>query len=64
MLTEVAAMLIALIDYMAFTRGSKADWDRWAKVTGDDGWTWDSLQPYMRKVRTGVSLQIFITLIG
>ncbi|KAJ7267567.1 aryl-alcohol oxidase-like protein [Mycena haematopus] len=34
---------------MAYTRGSKEDYDRWAKVTGDDGWSWDQLIPYMRK---------------
>lgn len=38
------------INYMAYTRGSKDDWDRWANVTGDDGWSWDSVQPYVRKM--------------
>jgi hypothetical protein len=37
-------------DYMVYTRGSKEDFDRWAKVTGDDGWSWDNLVPYMKKV--------------
>ncbi|KAJ6467574.1 GMC oxidoreductase-domain-containing protein [Mycena vitilis] len=37
------------VNYMAYTRGSKEDFDRWAKVTGDNGWSWDSLIPYMRK---------------
>ena len=35
---------------MAFTRGSKDDFDRWANVTEDEGWSWNSLQPYIRKV--------------
>jgi choline dehydrogenase len=35
---------------MVYTRGSKEDFDRWAKVTGDDGWSWDNLVPYMKKV--------------
>lgn len=35
---------------MVWTRGSRDDYDRWAKVTGDDGWGWDKLEPYMRKV--------------
>ncbi|KAJ6518207.1 aryl-alcohol-oxidase from pleurotus Eryingii [Mycena vitilis] len=34
---------------MVYTRGSKEDFDRWAKVTGDEGWSWDKLIPYMRK---------------
>ncbi|KAE9387132.1 alcohol oxidase [Gymnopus androsaceus JB14] len=38
------------INIMAYCRGSKDDWDRWAKVTGDEGWSWESMQPYMRKI--------------
>ncbi|KAJ7708145.1 GMC oxidoreductase-domain-containing protein [Mycena rosella] len=37
------------VNYMVYTRGSKEDFDRFANVTGDDGWSWDSLIPYMRK---------------
>ncbi|KAJ6489556.1 alcohol oxidase [Mycena vitilis] len=37
------------VNYMAYTRGSKEDYDRWAAVTGDSGWSWDKLVPYMRK---------------
>ncbi|KAJ6594334.1 alcohol oxidase [Mycena capillaripes] len=37
------------VNYMAYTRGSKEDYDRFAKVTGDEGWSWDRLIPYMRK---------------
>ena len=32
-------------DIMAFNRGTKDDYDRWARVTGDDGWSWDKLYP-------------------
>ena len=42
------------VDFMAFTRGSMDDYDRWAKVTDDQGWSWNSLFPYMLKV----SLQV------
>ena len=35
---------------MVWTRGSKDDWDRYAEVTGDDGWSWDAMLPYMLKV--------------
>ncbi|KIK62551.1 hypothetical protein GYMLUDRAFT_504628 [Collybiopsis luxurians FD-317 M1] len=35
---------------MIYTRGSADDYDRFAAVTGDDGWSWDSLQPYIAKV--------------
>ncbi|KAJ7497617.1 alcohol oxidase [Mycena latifolia] len=37
------------VNDMVYTRGSKDDFDRFAQVTGDDGWSWDSLIPYMRK---------------
>jgi choline dehydrogenase-like flavoprotein len=37
-------------DNMAFCRGSRDDYDRWANVTGDAGWSWDSLYPYMLNV--------------
>ncbi|KAI0687622.1 alcohol oxidase [Cytidiella melzeri] len=38
------------VNFMAFTRGSKDDWDRWAKVTDDQGWSWDNILPYAKKM--------------
>ncbi|EJD00214.1 alcohol oxidase [Fomitiporia mediterranea MF3/22] len=38
------------INIMAYTRGTIDDYDRWANVTGDEGWSWNSLQPYVRKL--------------
>ncbi|KAG7450008.1 aryl-alcohol oxidase precursor [Guyanagaster necrorhizus] len=37
------------VNYMTYTRGSSEDYDRYAHVTGDEGWGWDELQPYIRK---------------
>ncbi|ESK84506.1 aryl-alcohol oxidase [Moniliophthora roreri MCA 2997] len=37
------------INCMVYARGSKGDWDRYAQVTGDSGWSWDGIQPYIRK---------------
>ncbi len=37
-------------DYMAYTRGSSQDYDRYAKISGDPGWGWEALRPYFRKV--------------
>ncbi|KAH9477949.1 Pyranose dehydrogenase 3 [Psilocybe cubensis] len=37
------------INGMAYTRGSRDDYDRWAQVTGDPGWSWDSISPYFFK---------------
>ncbi|SJL09360.1 uncharacterized protein ARMOST_12738 [Armillaria ostoyae] len=37
------------VNYMAYTRGSSQDYDRYAKSSGDPGWGWEALQPYFRK---------------
>jgi choline dehydrogenase-like flavoprotein len=37
------------VNAMAYTRGSRADYDRWVAATGDPGWSWDGLIPYFRK---------------
>ncbi|KAJ7635113.1 aryl-alcohol oxidase [Roridomyces roridus] len=34
---------------MFYTRGSAEDYDRWAAVTGDSGWSWDNLLQYFFK---------------
>ncbi|KAI0040465.1 GMC oxidoreductase [Auriscalpium vulgare] len=38
------------INYMAWTRGSKDDYDRLADVSGDRGWSWSALEPIFRKI--------------
>ncbi|THH15926.1 hypothetical protein EW146_g4634 [Bondarzewia mesenterica] len=40
------------INGMVYSRGTAEDYDRYAAVTGDPGWSWDALQPYFRKART------------
>ncbi|KAI0057917.1 alcohol oxidase [Artomyces pyxidatus] len=37
-------------NYMIWTRGSKDDFNRWAKVTGDQGWSWDALEPFRKAI--------------
>ena len=39
------------IDYMIYTRGAADDYDRWASVTGDQGWSWNNMFKYMLKAR-------------
>ncbi|KAG6854278.1 hypothetical protein C0991_008523 [Blastosporella zonata] len=34
---------------LAYTRGSSDDYDRYAELTDDDGWSWDNIQKYLRK---------------
>ena len=43
-------VLTRKIDQMVFCRGTKDDYDRWAEVTGDEGWSWSELQEYILKV--------------
>ncbi|KAG6815779.1 hypothetical protein H0H93_009039, partial [Arthromyces matolae] len=37
------------INGMYYTRGSSSDFDRYASVTGDSGWSWAGVQPYIKK---------------
>ncbi|KXN85629.1 Choline dehydrogenase, mitochondrial [Leucoagaricus sp. SymC.cos] len=37
------------INSMFYTRGSSDDYDRFAQITGDSGWSWNNIQPYIRK---------------
>ncbi|KAG6902090.1 hypothetical protein C0995_004441 [Termitomyces sp. Mi166 len=37
------------VNYMGYTRGSMDDYDRYAQMTGEPGWSWDRLQVYFRK---------------
>lgn len=38
------------INAMIYTRGTVDDWNRWADVTGDKGWSWPLIYPYFIKV--------------
>ncbi|KAK7441391.1 hypothetical protein VKT23_016639 [Stygiomarasmius scandens] len=40
------------INGMFYSRGTTEDLDRFAKITGDDGWSWDSMLPYFIKSET------------
>ncbi|KAF5340266.1 hypothetical protein D9611_007827 [Ephemerocybe angulata] len=37
------------INGMFYTRCSSSDYDRWAKLTGDQGWSWNKILPYILK---------------
>ena len=37
------------INYMAYVRGDRADYDAWAHELGCDGWDYDSVLPYFLK---------------
>lgn len=38
------------INACGWTRGPACDFDRWAELTSDDGWSWKNLLPYFRKI--------------
>lgn len=37
------------INYMMYVRGSLQDYDDWAELVGDEGWSAETMQGYMRK---------------
>ena len=36
------------INGMIYMRGQARDYDQWARLTGDDAWTWDKALPYFK----------------
>lgn len=46
-----------VVDLMTYVRGPLDDYNRWARVTGEDSWAWDNLEPFMRKV--SIDLLVF-----
>lgn len=37
------------INGMIYTRGTDDDYDRWAEISGDKGWSWEGLLPLIRR---------------
>lgn len=37
------------LDYTGYERGNKHDYNRWAKLTNDQTWSWNSVQPAFHK---------------
>lgn len=37
------------INGMVYTRGASDDYDKWAEITGDRGWRWNSLTSYVER---------------
>ncbi|KAI0299053.1 aryl-alcohol-oxidase from pleurotus Eryingii [Multifurca ochricompacta] len=38
------------INYMVWSHGPGDDYDRWAHVTGDPGWSWKFMQPILKSI--------------
>ncbi|CAG8885924.1 unnamed protein product [Penicillium egyptiacum] len=49
------------INYMMYVRGSTQDYDDWAELVEDDGWSGEHMQQYMRKHQTLEPLDPSIT---
>lgn len=39
-------------NYGTWTRGPKADYDLWAKIVGDESWSYEGLLPYFKRTET------------
>lgn len=37
------------LNFMVYTRGSNAEYDRWANLTGDEGWAWKNVSQFYFK---------------
>lgn len=46
-----SASYVRFIDEMAYTRGSRDDYDHWASIADDDNLSWNKILPYILKVR-------------
>lgn len=47
------------LDGMYYTRGASDDYDGYAKLTGDPGWSWDNLITYIPRVRSRLHSPLF-----
>lgn len=47
------------LNRMVFDRGAKSDYDGW-EALGNEGWNWDSLLPYFKKVG-GFATQMLVS---
>jgi len=41
----------SMINFMVYTRGPAADWDRWADLVGDQDWSWEKTKQRFCQVR-------------
>lgn len=52
-------------DFEIWTRGSEDDYNRFASVSGDEGWSWNNMMQYFKKVRIETFIKVtLLVLIG
>ncbi|KAJ7764868.1 alcohol oxidase [Mycena metata] len=48
----------SVLNYMAWDRGSKEEYDAWNALVDGDGWNWDSILPFLVKVEDALPATI------
>jgi hypothetical protein len=43
-------MLSRPLDYSVYNTGSTDDWNRYAEIAEDERWSWEAIQPLLRKI--------------
>jgi choline dehydrogenase-like flavoprotein len=41
-----------ILDYSLYNTGSEDDWNRYARIAGDERWSWDSIQPILCRIQS------------
>lgn len=52
------------VNYGMWTRGSRIDYDLWAKAVGDQRWSYDSMLPFFKKTETHHKPDVDVALHG
>ncbi|XP_044738910.1 glucose dehydrogenase [FAD, quinone]-like [Chrysoperla carnea] len=40
----------SVVNWMMYTRGNIADYNRWGRITGDLNWSWKNIHPYYKRL--------------
>jgi len=52
---DIQSYVYQYLDSMIYTRGSKGEWDQYAKISGNEGLSWDNILPFLKKVSVATS---------
>lgn len=51
----------SIVNFMLYTRGPSADYNRWAEMIGDSDWGWEKTRNRLNQVKLYVCLLILLT---